>query len=355
MRSLVALLLVAASAGADTSEAPGKKVIEWGWDEPNTKFIRENIERMEQLPFDGLVFHADSSRGGNLAWEIWGSRRFDAAEFQHAVDDLKATPFRRLGERFLRVNVAPGNVDWFDDPAWTVVRDNFGVAAGLAKESGCAGFMFDVEQYNALLFDYRKQPQGQGRSFSDYQAKVRQRGRQWMEEVGRRFPEITILLTFGYRIAQPPAGKDRSAVEYGLYADFLDGMLEACGPQARLVDAWEFSYPYKTEEQFHKAYDSITTESLQWTAVPEQYRKHVSAGFGIWMDCGWRQVGWNLDDFSKNHFTPADFEKSVRAALKLSDRYVWIYTEQPRWWPREKLPAEYVEALGNARGTVDTP
>ncbi len=79
-------------------------------------------------------------------------------------------------------------------------------------------------------------------------------------------------------------------------------------------------------------------------------REDVSDGFGLWMDCNWRSVGWNETEFSKNHFTPAEFEAAVRSALAVSDRYVWIYTEQPRWWPRERLPEEYIEALRNACG-----
>ena len=43
-----------------------KKIIEWGWDEPDPKFMRENIEQMEQIPFDGLVFHVISAQG-----KIW--------------------------------------------------------------------------------------------------------------------------------------------------------------------------------------------------------------------------------------------------------------------------------------------
>ena len=67
------------------------------------------------------------------------------------------------------------------------------------------------------------------------------------------------------------------------------------------------------------------------------------------MDHDWRRKGWDLKDFSKNHFSPAEFEAAVRAALRVSDGYVWVYTEQPRWWTGEKLPAAYVEALERAR------
>jgi len=212
--------------------------------------------------------------------------------------------------------------------------------------------MFDVEQYEAPLFDYRQQAHRETKPFSEYQAKVRQRGRQWMQAVGGEFLEVTVLLTFGYSITQPRDGaKDRSAARYGLLADFLDGMLEVCPAQAKIVDAWEGAYPYKHVEQFRAAYDTIKNKSVAWTASPQQYRQHMQAGFGVWMDYDWRKHGWNLKDFSKNHFTPAEFESAVRSALAVSDRYVWVYTEQPRWWTREKLPNEYVEALVRARAS----
>ncbi len=345
--ALGTLHMVSAARAQDAAHA--KKVIEWGWDEPNTKFIRENIGRMEEFPFDGLIFHVESSEGGNLAWEMWGSRKFDLREFRHSVDNLQATRFRRFTDRFLRVNVTPGSADWFDDGAWSVVRHNFGLAARVAKAGACKGFMFDVEQYNEEPFDYKKLRQQDHGTFADYQAKVNARGREWMKEVNRHFPDVTILLTFGYRIAQPPEGKERSESAYGLLADFLDGMLEACSEKTRIVDAWEYSYPYKERRQFEQARDTIRTRSLGWTAVPEKYRRHVGAGFGIWMDCRWRQIGWNLDDFSKNHFSPAEFEQAVRSALELSDQYVWIYTEQPRWWTSQRLPQPYVDALARAR------
>lgn len=123
--SAVPVLLVSLFASTATVQtAPAKKLIEWGWDEPDTKFMRANIGQMEKLPFDGLVFHANGSKGGNLAWEVWGSREFSHDEFGQALEDLKATEFRRFTDRFLRVNVTPGKVDWFDEKAWATVLDN---------------------------------------------------------------------------------------------------------------------------------------------------------------------------------------------------------------------------------------
>jgi hypothetical protein len=342
------LLAMASSAQSADNPAQDKKLIEWGWDEPDTKFMRANVAQMEQFSFDGLVFHVSGSKGGNFAWEVWGGRKFTLVEFEQAIDDLKATEFRRFTDRFVRVNVTPGKVNWFDDQAWSTVLDNFSVAAQIAKQGRCKGFMFDVEQYDGQLFDYRQQKEK--KDFAAYQRQVRQRGKEWMAAVNKDFPAITILVPFGYSIAQPRGrAKDRSQASYGLLADFLDGMLDACSKTTTIVDAWESSYPYKEQKQFERAYQKIKKDALQWTQAPATYRTQVRAGFGIWMDNNWRQNGWNTADFSKNHFSPAEFESAVRSALRTSDQYVWIYSEQPRWWTKEKLPKAYVDALASAR------
>ncbi len=228
--------------------------------------------------------------------------------------------------------MTPGKVDWFDDPAWGVVLHNFTVAAQIAKQGGCKGFMFDVEQYNDQLFDYGKQKHHDKKSFAEYRAQVRQRGQEWVRAVNGPYPDIVLLLPFVYSITGG-AAKDRAGASYGLLADFVDGMLDAAAPQTRIVDAWEGAYRYKKKEQFEKAYKSIKEGLAALAADPEKYRRRIEAGFGIWMDCDWRSVGWRTDDFSKNHFTPAEFENSLRAALEVSDEYVWVYTEQPNGGP----------------------
>ena len=73
----------------------------------------------------------------------------------------------------------------------------------------------------------------------------------------------------------------------------------------------------------------------------------VKAGFGLWMDH--KKKGWDVADFSKNFFSPAEWESTVGSALEVSDGYIWIYSERPKWWTKEMLPQEYIEALTKAR------
>src|SRR5437868_6187139 len=99
--AVLATFLVAFSAAAQsTTTQRSKKLIEFGWDEPDTAFMRAHIREMEKTPFDGTVFHlmytkADGSRGSFMG-ECWSRRAFSDAELQAALDDLNATRFQKF-------------------------------------------------------------------------------------------------------------------------------------------------------------------------------------------------------------------------------------------------------------------
>ena len=88
------LTLVLSLALASTAETYAKELIEFGWDEPDTAFLRAHISEMQQTPFDGCVFHAsyDRTNGakGSLTWEAWGRQAFTRADLAQAFADLRA-------------------------------------------------------------------------------------------------------------------------------------------------------------------------------------------------------------------------------------------------------------------------
>src|SRR3954447_6310727 len=98
--ALAALLAIGAG--------PPKKLIEFGWDEPDTGFLRRHVTEIERTPFDGCVFHILATNGQgqreNFLWLGWGERAFTESELKPALDDLKATTFRRFRHNFLRFN-----------------------------------------------------------------------------------------------------------------------------------------------------------------------------------------------------------------------------------------------------------
>src|SRR5437868_10739463 len=110
MRFVLPLLIFATAASSlkAADSAPAKKLIEFGWDEPDTAFMREHIAEMEATPFDGCVFHVK-----DFLWETWGKRAFKESDFRASLEDLNATPFKRFTQNFLRFNTTPADVDWF--------------------------------------------------------------------------------------------------------------------------------------------------------------------------------------------------------------------------------------------------
>jgi len=180
---------------AAEARATGKKLIEFGWDEPDTAFLREHIEEMERSPFDGCVFHAHYTKPnggkGDFMWECWDTRAFKAEELQTALVDLKTTRFRRFTHNFLRFNATPGKVDWFDD--FSAITNNARLAAWLAREGKCKGVLFDIEQYVFPLFTYRKQRDAANKSWDEYAAQARKRGREVMNAFQDGYADLTIV------------------------------------------------------------------------------------------------------------------------------------------------------------------
>src|SRR5882724_8001719 len=118
MRFGVALLVL---AWGGVVQAQEKKLIEFGWDEPDTAFLRAHIAEMQRTPFDGCVFHADYRKPdggrGRFTWEGWGAQKFTETDLRPAFEDLRATRFGQFKRNFLRFNTTPAKLDWFDDYA----------------------------------------------------------------------------------------------------------------------------------------------------------------------------------------------------------------------------------------------
>jgi hypothetical protein len=338
-----------------------KKLIEFGWDEPDTGFMRTHIAEMQQTPFDGCVFHANikkpDGQKGSFTWDSWGTQAFTEADLAEAFADLRSTRFGRFKENFLRFNTTPAKIDWFDDHS--AVLQNSKLAAQLARAGHCPGILFDIEQYDGPCFDYRKQRDAKNKGWEVYAAQVRLRGRQVMQAFQEGYPNLTVFLTFGYSLpwVESHSGKGSIAdCHYGLLAPFVDGMIEAAEGRTRIVDGHETSYGYKTAAQFESARKATLEGLLPIVRDPNKYHRLVSIGFGIWIDQDWRKNGWDTEDFSKNYFSLEAFQTSVHAALQTADEYVWIYSETPRWWSEDnkpvKLPPAYAEALKQARRPV---
>jgi len=281
-------LMAAMATFVSQAETP-KKLIEFGWDEPDTAFMRKHIGEMEQLPFDGCVFHADyvkpDGSTGSFLEAAWSTRAFKMAELRPALHDLQATRFHRFTNNFIRFNVTPGDVDWFDD--FSAILQNARLVARLAREGKCRGVLFDIEHYAKPLFQYRKCRDATVKPWDAYAAQARQRGREVMGAFQEEFPDIVVFLTYAYSLPwlQSEAGKRSLAdVEHGLLAPFLDGMVAVCKHTKAIVEGAESAYSFRDPMSFGQHYKTLREDLLPLVADEKKYRAAVSIGFGIWMD-----------------------------------------------------------------------
>ena len=232
---------------------------------PGTSFLRGHLAELERTPFDGCVFHVDARTAqgapASFTWLGWGRRAFSADELEGGArrprgDRGAATRFRH---NFLRFNMTPADLDWFDDHAAVVA--NARLAAGLARAGHCPGILLDTEQYEGKLFDYRKQRD----AAAAHLGRVRRPGppprpRGHDRLPGRlprpdRLPDVRRTACSGSR---PSTGKKPLAeCRYGLLVPFLDGMIEAARGRTRIVDGHELSYGYRDAAAFIDAHRAI--------------------------------------------------------------------------------------------------
>lgn len=347
------MLLIHLLAVLTFAEAKPPCLIEWGWDQLNTRQLRERIERGERIPFDGVVMTAVGRVEGKdveLAWNAFRPQAFTHEQFASAVEDLRALG-RLRANCFLRFNVTPGNIDFFDDARWATIAQNAKLGAWIAQQAGIKGWMFDVEDYDSNIFKFKAKPPGH--SFTEYSAACRQRGRQLIRAINAEYPDITLLLTFGHALVYGERDKLADS-QYGLLPAFLDGMLETASEATIFVDGGELAYSYKTREQFVALAKQIR-DSRKLSAVPEIYDRRMKIGFGLWIDYDWRHKGWEPAAVEKNHFRPEELRHSLQLALSLSDGYVWLYSEKPNWWTGASLSDGYLQAVRQARAAASQP
>jgi len=334
-------------------QAPHAKLIEWGWDQPHTAYLREHIGEMEKAPFDGVVLGVVVRDAGgktmDFTWQAFGQQAFTREQVAPAIADLRATRFRKFTDNFLRFNVTPGDVDWFDGSGWPTICANARLAATIVREGRLTGLMFDCEQYNAKLFDYREQAGRNQHSFDDYAKEVRKRGAEVMRGINAACPNLTILLPVAHSYSFVYS-RDLPKGDYGLLPAFVDGLLEAATPKTIFVDGLEMAYPRKQQAEFEKLRETVR-KARAFSAVPEIYDRRMTIAFGLWMDHDWRgRKGWFPEEPSKNHFSPEELRRALHDALALTGRYVWLYSEQLNWWTGKGLSAEYERAVRTAKG-----
>jgi hypothetical protein len=339
-----------------TSPAQGqswKKLIAYGWHLPVTEELRKDTARYENTPFDGTAFNVflreSSGRRKLLSQNVFNGVKLSYDQFQPAINDLRATRFKRLTENFVRVAVIPGTgIDWFDGIV-TLIH-NLQMVGRFVKDTGVRGVFLDLEPYQFDVWNYALQKNKARKSLEEYDWQAFQGGRNTIEAlqhfIGRPF---VLHLPFTYEMTVPRNSPQALNHRYSLLRAFLDGIMHHANSNVTVISGYCWSYGARQKNDYVRGYYDNKVLNTAASAYPERYKARTSAGFGLWLDFFWNQYGWNTTNHAANYFDPSEFQRSLTYALQRSDRYVWIYQQLPDFWNGTAFPNEYKQAMYSAR------
>ena len=344
--ALCLCLLIFGIASGQSIE--GKKiVVGHGRSFLTTWNLRQHIDEIKSLPIDGVLIHVNRNdwAGDNKLREVRPARWFSAPgtrieDFSIALDDLANTDMGQLKHNILWTSgFRSFAVDWFDDERWeSVICNDARVMGEVVQRGGFEAVWFDVEYFNKVQW------KGTGREqkapFEQYAAKVRQCARKWMEAFVAGKPDIKLLLSHGYGSAMINIGSDVDRLPesiMGLLPAFIDGLIEGCGDQAKVINSGEKTYGYMTYPGFRamRRWEEISADAL--SQVPSaQRKKSYGLATALWPDFEARSsLGWHEDDLEKNHLSPERLKHAFHNAMAASDEYVWTYCFNVHFWPSQ--------------------
>ena len=352
--SAILLGLFCLHAGAAWSP-PEKELIHAGWT-PSVAFAREHIREMERMPFDGIVVQLDNAYRHAFDYR----EKWDEAAMQPFIDEILNTEWKRFTDNFMLLNVS-SDMDWYDDAHWDIILHNIRLHAKAVKAAGFKGIVFDPEQYGTPLWKYTQAFHRDTRTYAEYSEQVRRRGAQWMEAVQAVKPDMVILNYYQFStfltFLEPEPGEDvpreqrLSRSHYALYLPFLNGMLDAAGPEIVLIDGNEQAYYYVEAAEFDRVYADIRQGCLCMVAEENRakYKDQVQVGSSVYLDgvFGVRPVQAKaVGSFLTPQYRRSLCEHNVYHALRTSEKYVWCYSDTGviDWWSG-KLPFGAEEAV----------
>ena len=341
LRSLYIILFVNFSCNFHHASATEKKIIGHSWDLLGVRpaDVARNLDQWEKLPLDGisLAVMKKNDAGEEIGFKsIMNDHRWKRDWFQSEIPVVKQCASRNLKHNFLTSYWAPRKrLAWTDDKEWDQFSHNLGVLAWLAREGKAKGILVDPEDYPATrqFFHAKDDP-----SFSETAMAARRRGAQVMSAMAGQYPDITLLsfwvlsMNPGYLTHDDPQLAVAAAGD--LWPAFVNGMLDALPPGARIVDGNEHGYRYKAESNdFYLSVYRMQNKALG-LVEPEnhmKYRNQVLAGFGLYLDMYTNPPDspWYFGEVNGSRLD--NLRLNFDQALDAAQEYVWVYGEKMDW------------------------
>ena len=339
------MLALTAVAGSLQATHDGKKCLAFGWEFRHRMSVKDLITAapwFDMTPIDGVEIHL---RMKTPSGESFGSQEFmegpawTEENCAATAEELKTlAKHRAFRSSFINTLRAPlARIPWTDDAAWSRIAGNMRVAASMAKGAGLPGLAMDPEDYSKCRQFFRMPGDPE---YGELVKIVRRRSAEVVGAATKEYPGITLFfywfLSFQERytdwVDPVAAARDRG----DLWPAFVNGVLDALPPAARVVDGDENAYRY-TDAGFAEA-NVRWRESVIRFVAPEnraKYRRQVEISSGHYLD------NYTNGPESRYYQPPLDGSRLKRlvsnysAVRRATREYVWFWGEKYTWvnWP----------------------
>ncbi|MDQ3024748.1 MAG: hypothetical protein M3R04_10305, partial [bacterium] len=199
-------------------------------------------------------------------------------------------------------------------------------------------------------------------TFLEVEAKVRQRGREYMQAMQSAKPDIVVLATYLASLPYDQTGGDRNLLpdsEYALLAGFVAGIIEVADARAQIIDGHEFGYYTDDTSTYLSGRNRVVNTSAVVLPpdIVDFYRQRVGFAEGLYVEYAIGSYGHGAWDPT---FMTTYWKHHVYNSLVSTDRYVWCYNEDGgrsgllNWWsdPMTNIPAGLIDATRAARAML---
>ena len=370
MKFLVHVLLLAvvfSLSAAELYEAPRKKWIKFGFDDPTPKYLAENIKLIETfLPADGTGINVHKGavlpdgKKFHTEWNYFTTRRFQKEWYKEDIRYLKMLKATRLKHNFINTNFSAftKEFDLFNDHFWEVVCNNFSVMAYVAKEGGCKGIRFDLEDYSGQTL-WRFDPT-RGRTYDEAWKMARKRGQQWMKAITKEFPDIKLFCFFWLDLIMGPASNNSKDLYNALQSSsnamlvaFINGVYDVLPPEAEIIEGMEASGYGAWNEASYLQLRGRRDNAHKKLLAPEnqrKFREQTSLAIATYTSCyysTWRpNSSYSFEKYLKTEKMTYSqlFRRNFTLSVKYSDEYVWTWSDNRKWYPC-KYPHPHMDRL----------
>jgi hypothetical protein len=306
-------------------------------------------ETLDDLPFDGVMFTIDASS------EIQRPTPIGLDELRAQLAPLKGVEFDHLRYNFLLVYATPAGA--FAD--YDTVIENFANLAQAAGEVGIKGIFFDNEEYFGPA--WRPDVSCPGMELDECREQARATGDELMEAMAARWPTLEVLNSSGVWLSDDGTYDQLKRMGYNdiafantVWGSFALGMFEgSLDNDTRYIDGGGV-YTQESLDDLSVAYTWFRHGIAQQSElIPDElrttYEDDIEIAFGVY-------------DFPEEyHGKVSDatvWQRDITDALRVSDNYVWAYSERYNWTnnplnPKKPVvPEEYLTATRDARLAV---